>query len=411
MNFRPLAATLALAIALLGCRSDETLDSPDLSSSDGLMQRYVSMGNSITAGFQSAGINDSTQRQSYAVLFAQAAGADFFVPSLSMPGCPGPFLVNTTQTRVGGGTGSSCALRAANSYPYLSNTAVPGAGVADLLSNFAVPSASNALTTFILGGRSQVQAMRAAQPTFVSVWIGNNDVLSALTSSANPGDPARITPQGNFEISYSALLDSVEATGAKAAVLSVIDVSAIPYTTPGTVYWCLRTGACPGVPAAPLPPAFTVNNNCAPSAAIPGAKGDSTLIPWSIGISKISAAAGGLPTTINCSVDNEVVLPAEYAALRNAVTGYNTFIAAQAAARDWALIDLNATLLAAKADPARITTFPNLPSAATGGNVTFGALFSLDGVHPSGAAHRLIADSLIAGVNRKYGTTIPFVGP
>ena len=39
-----------------------------------MFPRYVAMGNSITAGFQSAGINDSIQQQSYAVLFAQAGG-------------------------------------------------------------------------------------------------------------------------------------------------------------------------------------------------------------------------------------------------------------------------------------------------------------------------------------------------
>jgi phospholipase/lecithinase/hemolysin len=32
-------------------------------------------------------------------------------------------------------------------------------------------------------------------------------------------------------------------------------------------------------------------------------------------------------------------------------------------------------------------------------------------VHPSTAAHRVIADTLIAAVNRTYGTSIPFAGP
>jgi hypothetical protein len=46
-------------------------------------------------------------------------------------------------------------------------------------SNTSPFGGTNALTQFILGGRTQIQAMMASQPTFVSVWIGNNDVLAA----------------------------------------------------------------------------------------------------------------------------------------------------------------------------------------------------------------------------------------
>jgi hypothetical protein len=76
MRLQRYSAALALALPLLaGCHEDDSLNSPDLSTSNGLMQRYVSMGNSITAGFQSDGINDSTQHLSFAVLFADAANA------------------------------------------------------------------------------------------------------------------------------------------------------------------------------------------------------------------------------------------------------------------------------------------------------------------------------------------------
>ena len=103
MRLQRYSAALALALPLLaGCHEDDSLNSPDLSTSNGLMQRYVSMGNSITAGFQSAGINDSTQHLSYAVLFAEAANAPFFVPSLQGRGCPPPCTNNVTQERVGG---------------------------------------------------------------------------------------------------------------------------------------------------------------------------------------------------------------------------------------------------------------------------------------------------------------------
>jgi lysophospholipase L1-like esterase len=44
-------------------------------------------------------------------------------------------------------------------------------------------------------------------------------------------------------------------------------------------------------------------------------------------------------------------------------------------------------------------------------NVLFGTYFTLDGVHPSAAAHQAIANLLISAVNQSYGTAIPAVGP
>jgi hypothetical protein len=413
MKLRVLAASLGLALPMLaGCHSDEALNAPDLSNNNGLFERYVSMGNSITAGFQSAGINDSTQLQSYAVLLASAAKAPFFVPLLGKPGCPAPFIINVNQTRLGNTGPTACALRSSSPLLYVSNVAVPGVTSFGVGSNSSPAGGTNQLTQFILGGRTQVKAMMDAQPTFVSAWIGNNDVLGALTNSANPGNPQLVTPEAAFEANLTPIYDSIAKVGAKAILIGVADVTAIPYASSGATYWCLKTGACPGVPQAPLPPNFTVNNNCAPMATgIPGAKGDSVLVPWTVGVPKISAAAKGTATTVDCTVDNEVVLPAEYKVMRDAVAGFNAFISAQATQHNWAYVDPNPILLAYRADPTKIAPFPSLPTGPSQPNVLFGSFFSLDGVHPSAAAHRVVADSLIAAINKKYGTTIPFVGP
>src|SRR5919198_4936394 len=105
------AAVLGLVLAVAACQND-TLNRPfSFTPVDPLFDRYVSMGNSITAGFQSGGINDSTQSQSYAVLLARAMHAPFFSPLMNKPGCPPPFTNVFTQVRVGGGTPTTCALR------------------------------------------------------------------------------------------------------------------------------------------------------------------------------------------------------------------------------------------------------------------------------------------------------------
>ena len=50
------------ALLVAACHNDE-LFRPAAQPTNALFARYVSMGNSITAGFQSGGINDSTQLQ------------------------------------------------------------------------------------------------------------------------------------------------------------------------------------------------------------------------------------------------------------------------------------------------------------------------------------------------------------
>ncbi len=411
-----LPLVLLLAALVAGCREDETGNAPDLSNNNGLFQRYVSLGNSITAGFQSAGINDSTQQRSYTVLVAQQAGAPFFVPSMRLPGCPPPFTQNTTQTRVGGGGPATCALRAPNNYPYVSNLGVPGASARDIVSNFASPSASNALTQFILGGRSQLRAMTDAQPTFVSVWIGNNDVLGSVTNSANPGNVALITPVAQFQTTYQQIVDSVAATGASAILIGVADVANIPYSSVGAVYWCLKNGGCPPPlpPANPnfsLNPSFQVALSCAP---IPPAGGGlATRVPWTVGIAGFLNTIGtpGFTFTLDCANEAHAITAAELQALGTAVAGYNAFIAAKAAEHGWAYVDPNPTLASGYLNGTSVLAFPDLTQVQTTGNVLFGTWFSLDGVHPSNTAHRIIADTIISAVNRTYTTSIPFAGP
>lgn len=414
MKLRHAVAPLLLALPLLAsCYSDDSLNPPDapaVPAGGALFQRYIAMGNSISAGFQSGGINDSTQLRSFPALLASAAGADFTIPHLNMPGCPSPYVNNATKTHVGGvpdATYRSICFGRLSNTGAINNVAVPGAGVLDMFSNFATPvSIYEQLAAFFLGGRTEIQAMKDAHPTLVSLEMGPNDVLGALISDVNPGNPAEITSAATFETAYNEVLDSIDAAGPDGvALFTVPDVTVIPFASSGATYWCLRNGVCPGIPQQ-LPNGLTVNNNCAPAAVIPGAKGDSTLIPWTKGLPRVFAAAQGAPgQVIDCSVDLDVVLPAEYAAMRNAVVAFNTVIHAQATARGYALVDMNAILLQARAGGA-IPPFPNTTAVAGGGPITFGPFISLDGFHPTSTAHRVLADSLASALNQTYGTNL-----
>ncbi len=414
------AAVLGLLLAAAACNNDK-LNRPFANIPvDPLFDRYVSMGNSITAGFQSAGINDSTQQRSYAVLLARAMHSPFFVPSLTNPGCPPPFTNVFTQARLTPtgyppSTATSCYLRRIPSDPppFISNTAVPGAEVLDLYNNLDTASNANTLTQFILGGLTQVQMLRRAQPTFVTVWIGNNDVLGAATSSTNGGDSTKITSVANFQARYGALLDTIAAAGPQGAVLiGVANVAGIPFFSRGATYWAIKNGLVPG---AAFPPTFTVSNNCAPIATlIPGARGDSILVPFPYGAALLGAAQAGASRNLDCAdTVAAIIVPKELIKLIGAMTAYNAYISAQATARGWAYLDPNAKFAALSADTAQVRAFPYFPQGNAGDTVAvrrpFGRAFSLDGVHPSSSSHRLLADTLRILINSKYGTAIPAI--
>lgn len=400
--------TLAAGALFLGaCYEDETNIAPTPpagSTVNALFDRPVWMGNSITAGYQSNGINDSTQKLSYAKLLADAMGTPYFYRSLRMPGCIGPFIKNAAvpAVRVGGANGNKCSGGSTATLPWMSNTAVPGARAIEMTDNSG--AGSNTLTQVILQFETQAQRMQEAQPTFVSMWAGNNDVLGALTAS-NPGNPLFVTPSGSFDVAYEDATAAIAGSTADGAILmGVVDVTNIPYASSGRVIFCAKNpgvGGCPGtVGTSPLPPLFTVSPNCAASL-------DSIIVPWSKFVPMIGAAAGGGARTLDCSVDSVVVTPAEYAGMRNAVVGYNAKIQAVATANDWAYWDPNPALDSLRL-LGQIPPFPDLSGLATG-VVAFGPWFSLDGVHPSTNAHKLIANYMRGVINTKYGTTIPAI--
>src|SRR5947207_10782565 len=169
-----LAAGISVALAAAACHEDD-LFTPAVPQYTGgaMFQRYVAMGNSITAGFQSGGINDSTQQQSYVALVAGKMGSPFYYPSLTKPGCPPPIDTVFTATgvphRLGGGTAATCVFRAPTIPPFLTNVAVPGAEALDLLQNGpGAGTNSNALTLLMLGGRDREGTGRNSNNTVVS---------------------------------------------------------------------------------------------------------------------------------------------------------------------------------------------------------------------------------------------------
>lgn len=389
-DFKNGLLTLALVASVSAC-SDESLNSPN-PSTDAVFSRYVAMGNSITAGFQSGGINDSTQRESYAALLARQMDTEFIIPSLAMPGCPAPIIDISTLQRVGGASDGECALRS-NTPTHINNVAVPGSGVLDPISNIAEGNSANLLTTIILGGLTQLEVARRVKPTFMSVWIGNNDILGAAIS----GDLTQLTDPAEFAARYSAMMDTVDAMGVDAGVLvSVVNVTSAPFFTAGAAYWQAEAlGA--------LPPALDVLDTCAPAAAGLGGSGEASLVPFDYGFGVLIAQAlQGTSVTLDCELDEPVLVTQELLQIFSTVALYNTTVQAEAAQRGWAYADINALVLNPLLLTGGITLFPDLS------NVTapFGPAVSRDGVHPSASTHILIANAISAAIKATYGISL-----
>src|SRR5262245_66297937 len=79
-------AAAALAVAITGCSKIEAITQPATQSGSANFGVYVSMGTSITAGWESGRLVDHHQRQSYAYLFARQVGSSFTYPGVTPDG-------------------------------------------------------------------------------------------------------------------------------------------------------------------------------------------------------------------------------------------------------------------------------------------------------------------------------------
>lgn len=394
-----------LVAACTGGDNNEVLG-PQHSGENAIFHSYVALGNSITAGFQSSGITDSTQRRSYAFLLAQRMGTRYAYASLNNPGCP-PLVANfQTQARVGGATSSSCSLRGQIT-DILNNVAVPGASSFDPMDADGTPF-SNALTTFILGGRSQVERALDARPTFATLWLGNNDVLGFAVGDGRTAALAGMTPAATFSANMDLAIGQLlaGAPDLKGVLIGVVQVANAP------IMFHASAMSNPAFKAgfdAIAGTATTLDPSC-----VAGGAGENSLINTFMAhqIRRLAhppivacvpgGASGALPPPIG---DILVLHPAEQTTISTLIDAYNAYLTAKANTIGFAYFDPNPLLVTLKAQGTLVRATPNYLSATQ----PFGTGMSLDGVHPGALVHREIANALIPVINAKYGTTLALV--
>lgn len=247
-------AFLAFAVVISSCDEDKDLldqriaanpvaGAPSGDSGSANLSTFISVGNSLSAGFMDGALYTNGQDHSFPNLLAQqfqimgVGGGNFVQPDINSengfsgvgPGNTplGRFELSLSQQRPVPTLGEIPQAYAGDKSA-LRNFAVPGMGVLDMSdASLAVRNplygrfASAPGTSTVLG-----DAM-STSPTFFSFWLGANDVLGYATSGGL--DEADITSAGDFRVALENSLGTLISGGAKGVVLTVPPMVVIPF--------------------------------------------------------------------------------------------------------------------------------------------------------------------------------------
>jgi phospholipase/lecithinase/hemolysin len=422
------AAALALAAAFGASALPSLAQQADFT-------RFVQLGDSLTAGYTDDCWVKHGQVDSYGAIIARQAGAtDFQQPLLDEPGVGGG----------GVGPGKGClvlqslapAFTRKNSVvtplnltlarPY-NNLGVPGFRIKDVTTTKAAAQNGNPLTDLVLrglgGGTTALQQAASETPTFVTVWIGNNDVLGAATSGTVI-DGVTVTPLANFAADIQTIAQTLKAaqggTG-KGIFFTIPDVTAIPFVS--TIPPFIVVGGAPVInPVTGAPFTYlSSRNNTGPVAPIPADSlitlNAAAFLPSGYGIPCAILDAGGVPANsplrVNCNkplpdsaiaaagIPGVVLYPEEVALLRQRTAEYNYQIVAQATANGYKVFDVGSYFADLKANGREFGGMSVTTAFLSGG------MFSYDGVHPTSLGYAIFADEVIRFINDQFGNSIP----
>ncbi len=383
-------------------------------------RKYVAMGNSLTAGFQSSGLSEEFQVSSYPALLAQAMGdLDFQQPLIEKPGIASsrdsagnPRGVLTldviNKTLVYGKVTKDPKAMLLNSTlprPY-GNLGVPGAMTVDVL------NASTATTAYsyiaikepnpyfdmvlrggtLMNGTSMLAQTIAQQPEIITLEIGNNDVLGGVTNGTVILG-ATVTQPAVFQGLITKIVDSLlSSTHAKIFLGNIPNVTTIPYVT--------------AIPSVMVDAAFKEVMDTAGKPMPWYSEEDSVQQVLFPALALIMGKEGyGIPGLKK--------IPAKYTLTTKeakdadvAVNGYNAALDALAKAHSdrVVLVDVNGLLKQLKETGVNGlgSKHPLIQILTEGKNTS---AFSYDGIHPNTKGYKEVAKLFLAAINKSLNTT------
>ena len=251
-------------LSVTSCKTDFETDMSKIqvTSGEADFSKYVALGNSLTSGYRDGSLYADGQRESYPAMIAEqmqkAGGGTFTQPLVpdniggftNVPGFRGKLtlqVVNGALTPVYS-TAVSALDRLTGTY---NNMGVPGAksfhlvasGYGDM-AGLAAGTANPYFVRFVSSSTTSVlEDAKAQNPTFFSLWIGNNDVLSYATSggvgtnqtgNTNPRTYSSndITDPNVLAGSIRTVLEGMKSVGAtKGVIANIPNVTSIPFFT------------------------------------------------------------------------------------------------------------------------------------------------------------------------------------
>jgi lysophospholipase L1-like esterase len=393
-------ACLLALIAILGC-DDGSPAGPD---EDGLdLSRYVAIGNSLTAGYMNGALGIEGQSCSYPRLLAGQAGVggDFSQPLVASPGISEPGsnegrieLLSLTPITIERAAPAGAALNSSQPGPY-GNLGVPGALAAEALvaRNRATSLTENPFFDFVLRGMGTwAEQVEERDATFVTVWLGNNDVLGYVLSGGE--DPDFPTPVAEFAAAYEGLVERLLETTEDVVLLNVPPVTVVPYLSlvPNVVVDTATLEPIPGPDGLPVP-LIGPEGPLAPDDRVTFDAIERIL------------DGDGIPTTMGGTgqpLPADVILDAgEQAVVRAAIAAFNQAIAETALGHGLAVVDVHGL----------VSDIDENGLVVGGQTLTteylIGGLFSLDGVHPTCKGQGVFANALIETIESRYGVSLP----
>lgn len=233
----------------------------ELNAGSADFSNYVSLGNSLTAGFTDGALFQAGQTLSLPNLLSQKfslVGGGSFTQPLTNDNLGGlaaggvriqaPRLVFGGAGPVGletiiGDVTVTTDIALNNPTGPFNNLGVPGAKSFHLLApgygNLANVSLGLANPYFVrmTGTTPNISVLEMAvsqAPSFFTLWIGNNDVLGYATTGGdgtNPITPVSGVPGVGFDGSYGALVATLTAGGAQGVVANIPNVTDVPHFT------------------------------------------------------------------------------------------------------------------------------------------------------------------------------------
>jgi hypothetical protein len=411
-------------LGLAACKPEINNFKPSKGTAD--FSRYISVGNSLTAGYADGGLYREGQLNSYPSIIAKqmltVGGGTFTQPLFTSDQANGsgylkltgfnpdgtPITAQVTNNIAVRGNFGNVILYAKYSGD-INNYGVPGIKLLQL--TYAPYGNLNGFFERLLPGdaptnnTSYLDFITAKPFTFFSNWLGNNDALSYATSGgASAGDV--LTDKNTFAQLYGLLISKLTEKGAKGVVATIPDVTSVPYFTTITVP-AILAGVQKVNPAAT---ALYINAlvSVSDTKYAPRAATASDLIVLTFPTSKIgqpvSTPYGNLPYGLTqfTPIDNQYVLDANEAAMTlDYINNYNATIKSVAASKGLAVFDAFAFLNDVKLHGLLIN------GVSLNSNYISGGIFSLDGVHLTPRGYAIVANQFISAINKQYNANIP----